>query len=148
MELQIVYDDPGTLDAPLTAVIALEIVADDEMLEVVCNESSEGRQHWIGEVAHAEATTIEVAPETLAQYVGTYRGLWGRTLVTVNVMLEDGALFLERNREKHRMLAQSDNTFACTCGLGYVFTANGKALATEVDEVHVSGAWTFARVNE
>jgi hypothetical protein len=148
MALDVTYEDPGTFDAPLTANIALELVVDNEMLETVCNESSEGRKHWVGEVAHAEATAVVVAPAILARYVGTYRGLWVTNLTTVRVTLENDGLVLQRNGETFRLLPQSDNTFACTCGLGYVFPAKGDEMATEVDEVHVSGAWTFARVTE
>jgi hypothetical protein len=152
MQVEVTYDDPGTFDAPLRAVVALEYAADDEMLELVCNEASEGgTKHWVGDkTADAHATAVEVVPGILAKYVGTYQGIWLDNPTTVEVTLEDGTLFLRRNRgEKSELVAQSETTFVCpTCQWGqpYVFTRDGDRMAPEVREVQVSGAWTFKRV--
>jgi hypothetical protein len=152
LRLDVVYDDPGAFEAPLEASFAMELAADDQLLEVVCAEASEGLSHWVGKTTDAEASVVSVAPDILAEYVGMYRGYWGNTRVTVQVTLEDGVLLLARATgrnnaaEKFRLLAQSDTAFDCSCGLGYIFTRGRGASAPEVAEVHVSGAWTFARV--
>ena len=150
------YDDPGTFDSPLHAVIRMEFVADDEMLETVCNESSEGRSHWGGDISDAEEKVVDVAPEILARYVGTYEGYWLQRPIKLEVTLEDDALFLLRTppytrnantaTEKSRLVALSETAFECSCGLGFIFTAEDGGIATEVSEVHVSGAWAFTRV--
>ena len=152
MQVDVTYEDPGTFDTPLHAVVALEFAADDEMLELVCNESSEGgAKHWVGDkTADARATAVEVAPEILAKYVGAYEGIWLDNPTRVEVTLEDGALFLSRNGSaKSALIAQSETTFVCTTcqwGQPYVFTREGDGMATEVREVQVSGAWIFKRV--
>jgi hypothetical protein len=152
IQLEVTYDDPGTFHSPLRAVVALEYAADDEMLELVCNESSEGgTKHWVGDkVTDARITAVEVAPEVLSKYVGTYQGIWLDNPTTVVVTLEDGALYLQRNRgERSELVAQSETTFVCTTcqwGQPYVFTRAGDGMATEVREVQVSGAWIFRRV--
>jgi hypothetical protein len=154
MQLDVTYDDPGVFDSPLHAVMEMGFAADDEMLETVCNESSEGRSHWGGEITEAEENVVEVAPEILAKYIGTYQGYWLRNLITVEVTLEDGALLLQRDPPYtteaedtiSRLLPLSDTAFECSCGLGFIFTAAGEGMATEVSEVHVSGGWTFTRV--
>ncbi len=156
MQLDVTYEDPGTFDMPLHASVELRYVADDELLETVCNESSEGLSHYGGEITEAEQNVVEVAPEILARYVGTYRGNWLRREITVEVTLEDGALYLERTPpyqeagvagvEKSELVALSDTSFECICGLGFIFTAEREGMATEVAEVHVSGAWPFRRV--
>jgi hypothetical protein len=151
MQLEVTYEDPGTFDSPLHEVVAMEYAADDELLEVVCNEASEGTKHWVGDKsADAQATAVDVSPKILAKYVGTYRGYWLDNLTTVEVTLEDGALFLRRNRgEKTPLLAQSETTFVCPgCQWGqpYVFTREGDGMATQVAEIQVSGAWIFKRV--
>lgn len=152
MQVEVTYEDPSTFDAPLRAVVALEYAADDEMLELVCNEASEGgTKHWVGDKARdARATAVEVAPEILAKYAGRYQGIWLDNPTTVEVTLERGALFLSRNGgEKSELVAQSETTFVCiTCQWGqpYVFTRGGDGMATEVREVQVSGAWIFKRV--
>ena len=80
----------------------------------------------------------------------TYQGIWLNNPTTVEVTLENGALFLRRNGgEKNQLVAQSETTFVCpTCQWGqpYVFTREGDGMATEVREVQVSGAWIFKRV--
>lgn len=48
--------------------------------------------------------------------------------------------------EPYRLLAQSENAFQCSCGLGYIFACNAGGAAPTVDEVHVTGGWTFERV--
>jgi hypothetical protein len=152
MQVEVTYDDPGTFDAPLRAVVALEYAADDEMLELVCAEASEGgTKHWVGDkTADAHATAVEVSPEILGKYVGRYEGIWLDNPTTVEVTLENGALLLARNRgEKNELIAQSETSFVCpTCQWGqpYVFTREGDGMATEVREVQVSGAWIFKRV--
>ena len=156
IQVDATYDDPGTFDSPLHAVIQMEFVADDEMLESVCNESSEGRSHWGGEISEADEKVVDVAPEILARYVGTYEGYWLRMPITVEVTLEDGALFLLRtppyarnaitSTEKSPLVAVSETAFACICGLGFIFAAEDGGMATEISEVHVSGGWPFRRV--
>ena len=156
VRLDVTYEDPGTFPSPVHALIEMQFVADSELLETVCNEASEGRSHWGGAITEAEEKVVEVAEEILARYVGTYQGIWLGNLITAEVTLEDGALFLERippysetgvtEAGKSRLLPQAETAFECTCGLGFVFTAEGEGMATEVAEVHVSGAWTFARV--
>jgi len=152
MQLEVTYEDPGAFDSPLHVVFAMEFAADDEMLETVCNEAPQGNSsNWVGEkVADPLATRVDVASEILAKYVGTYQGYWLDNPTTVEVTLEDGALFLRRNGgDKSELIAQSETTFVCgSCRWGqpYVFTREGDGMATEVAEVQVSGAWTFRRV--
>lgn len=152
MQVEVTYEDPGAFESPLRAVVELEYAADDEMLELVCNEASEGgTKHWVGDKqADAQATAVEVAAAVLAKYVGTYEGIWLDNPTTVEVTLENDELFLSRNgRAKSALVAQSETAFVCpTCQWGqpYVFTRDGDGMATEVREVQVSGAWIFKRV--
>jgi hypothetical protein len=158
IELQVTYDDPDTFNAPVEATVGLRFVADNELLEEVCNEASKGRNHWSGDISDAEELTVEVDEATLAKYVGIYEGTWLGNLIKADVRLEDGALVLYRNPPytesrrrdeyaQYAMIPQSDNAFECSCGLGFVFTgSNEDGMATEVLEVHVSGSWLFERV--
>ena len=152
MELDVTYDDPGTFAKPLHAVIKLEYAADDELLESVCNEATEGGvKHWVGDkTADAEKKIVTVAPEILAKYVGTYKGYWLDNPTTLDVTLENGGLVVVRNgSKKSPLLAQNEKTFVCpSCQWGqpYVFTREGDGMATQVAEIQVSGAWIFKRV--
>jgi hypothetical protein len=62
--------DPGALQEPWTVPVKLELNADTEQLEYVCNENERDREHLVGRTTDAKG--IKVAPEILARYVGTY----------------------------------------------------------------------------
>ena len=155
IQLDVTFEDSRTFDAPLHAVIDMELQADREMLEIVCNEASEAESRWDGAITEAEQEAVEVAPEILAGYVGTYTGSWLRSPTTLEVTLEDGALFLLRTPPyaesemtgtgRSRLIPKSNNAFECSCGLGFIFTVDDDGMATEVSEIHVSGGWTFRR---
>jgi hypothetical protein len=152
MQVDVTYDDPGTFDAPLQVVVNLEYAADDEMLELVCNEATEGGvKHWVGDkTADGHTTAVEVPADILGKYIGRYEGIWLSNPTRVEVTLENGSLWLSRNGgEKNQLVPQSETTFVCpTCQWGqpYVFTRQGNEMASEIREVQVSGAWIFKRV--
>jgi hypothetical protein len=157
MALEITYEDPGTFTEIVQATVDLALRPDGAMLEVVCNESETGQRHYTGEMSQAEAKLVEVPEATLERYVGTYQGIWLGNLITAEVTLEDGELFLKRtprysdtggntNYDTSRLVAQSQNAFDSNFGLGWVFNVDADGVATSVSEVHVSGAWPFERV--
>src|SRR6185369_4974799 len=122
MTLDVTYNDPGTFVSPLHAVIQMEYGADDEMLEIVCNEATEGgTKQWDGKKdtdALTKAVTVE--PQILSNYIGRYEGIWLDNPTRVDVTLENGALFLSRNGgKKSQLLPQSETAFVCpTCTWG------------------------------
>jgi len=152
MEVDVTYTDPGAFIEPLHTVIDLVYAADDVILEIVCNEASEGgTKHWVGDkLSDARASAVELDIETLSRYVGTYEGIWLEYLTTVDVTLQDGALYLSRNGEpKEELIPQSESTFicaTCTWSQPYEFRSSGNNAATSVVEVQVSGRWVFDRV--
>ncbi|MDG2087264.1 MAG: hypothetical protein P8J68_00775 [Arenicellaceae bacterium] len=157
IKLEITYDDPGTFTETVKAFVEMEYSADNEILENVCNESSKGLSHWNGEIQQADEKVVDVPEEILASYVGTYEGIWLGNLITAEILLEDGEMFLIRTppyaynggnveSAKSRLIAQSEIAFDCTCGVAFVFKADEEGVVTELEEVHVSGAWPFKRV--
>lgn len=152
MKVDVTFDDPGTFDEPLHTVVEMVYAADDVILEIVCDEATEGGvKHWVGDkVADARASAVELDQGILADYVGTYEGIWLEYLTTVVVTLEDGALYLSRNGEaKEELIPQSENTFicaTCTWSQPYVFNNENNSRAPFVEEVQVSGRWVFERV--
>lgn len=147
IQLDVTYEDPGAFESPLHAAIEMQFSADEEMLETVCSEAYGGeRGNWSTEVTEVADEAVEVAPEVLAMYVGTYSGMYLENAITVEVTLEDGELFMRRNGgARARLVPQSETTFV-RGGFGYVFAVGDEGVATEVSEVHVSGAWIFSRV--
>lgn len=157
MTLEVSYDDPDTFTQPVQATIDIEFRADTELLEIVCNESETGRQHYSGTMDQAEKQLVEIPLATLQNYVGTYRGVWLGNPITTEFFIENGELVLLRtprysdtggntDTARYKLVPQSQNAFDCSCGLGFVFHTDASGKATEVDEVHVSGPWPFARV--
>ncbi len=147
IQVEVIYEDPGAFESPLHASIEMQFAVDEEMLETVCNEAYGGeRGSWSTEVTSLAEEAVEIAPEILAGYVGTYQGMYLENLVTLEVVLEDGELLMHRNNGAGVPLIPQSETSFVRGGFGYVFSVDDEGMATEVSEVHVSGAWTFERV--
>ncbi len=144
------YDDPGAFESPLHATIEMSFAADDVMLETVCTEAYGGSEHWSTAVTGRDETSVQVAPEILARYVGTYRGMYLTNTITIRITMDGDRLFLQRgNGSRAPLAAQTETAFLPEGGgFGYVFTVAGGEMASAISEVHVSGAWTFDRVPE
>ncbi len=146
IEVNVTYEDPGAFESELHAVIDMEFVADDEMLETVCNEAYSGeRSGWTSEVSQVGEAAVALSPDEFANYVGTYKGVYLGNAVTVEVTIEDGELYMQRNNAPRAPLIPQSETAFIHSGLGFVFSFGDDGVATEVSEVHVSGAWTFSR---
>ena len=146
VDVEITYEDPGAFTEPLYVNLRWQYVADDVLLEVVCNESSQGTKHYTSDWEDVEAALVELPEELLATYVGTYEGIYIDNLVRVEVTLEDGQLFLQRGQSKQELIPQGERSFI-RGGWGYVFSVNEEGEATAVSEVHISGGWTFERLD-
>lgn len=155
--LEVTYEDPGTLKEPVQASIDLTYRANADILEVVCNESKTAQSHYSGELTQAEEKVVEIPEEVLESYVGTYQGIWLGNLITAEVTLDDGELYLTRtprysdtggntDSATSRLVPQSQNSFDSSFGLGWIFNVDDNGEVNSVSEVHVSGAWPFERV--
>jgi hypothetical protein len=146
MRVDVLYEDPGALERPVRAVIDMVLAVDEAMLETVCTEAYGGEQaSWTSQVEERDETGIELAPEILSRYVGTYEGMYLRNAITLEVTLQDGELFFQKNNgARQRLIPKSETSFLGGI-LGYVFTVDD-GVATTISEVHVSGAWPFNRV--
>ena len=152
IEIEVTYEDPGAFESPLQSTVEVNFAADDVMLETVCAEAYGGGEsdHWSTSVTGRDETSVEVDPEILARYVGTYRGMYLTNTITIQITMEGDQLFLQRGGGGRAPLApQTETAFLPQGGgFGYIFTAEGDGMASAISEVHVSGAWTFDRVPE
>ena len=155
--LEISYEDPGTLKQPVEVIVEMGIRVDTDILETVCNESETAQSHYKGEITQAIEKTVTVPEETLETYVGTYQGIWLGNMITAQVYLENGELYLTRSPRysdtggntdsaTSLLIPQSQNAFDSSFGLGWIFNADDNGDIVSVSEVHVSGAWPFKRV--
>jgi hypothetical protein len=153
LEIEVTFSDPGTYARPWTVKVGAEYSADTEMLEWVCNEgASRSVVHWVGKASDERRNEVQVAPEILARYVGTFveqPPFWrnvqgvgspraaGRTL---NITLENGRLVGDMDgRGKQGLVAMSESEFTGLYGLGVQFIEGGLYVK------HVSGNYRFAR---
>jgi len=143
MDLELTITDPGAFTRPWTVSVPLELRADTEMLETVCEEGSD---RWVGTVSQVRRNTVPVPRETLAQYVGVYRGMWATNVRTVRVRLEGDVLRVNGiYGEDVDLIPESATFFAGTDGLTYEFVVRDRGSATHVIERHVSGDYSYAR---
>jgi hypothetical protein len=70
LEIQKMLVDPGALQEPWAVPLKLELEADTEPLEYVCNENERDSQHLVGKASDEKG--IQVAAAILAKYVGSY----------------------------------------------------------------------------
>ncbi len=147
LEISVTFQDPAVYAKAWTLPLRAEFNADTELMESVCNEFTDnGQEHWIGRASDASKTAVKVAPEVLAKYVGTFRGLYLQRARIVDVTFSENTLFVSVNGgPKQPITPQSQTNFSGT-GLTYRFIPDGQGIATDLVEGHVSGDYTFARL--
>jgi hypothetical protein len=96
--IDVTYVDPGAFDRPLHAVVEMRYAADDELLELVCNEAAENSsQHWTGnKLTDAAQAAVDVPAGVLSGYVGRYEGIWLSNPTQVDITLDEGRLFTRK----------------------------------------------------
>ncbi len=145
LEVAITFDDPKAYARPWTVTMHARLVADTEMLESVCNENTLGVEHWVGKASDSEKTKVQVAPEILAKYAGTYKGPYLGGPRTVVVTVSGGTLFVSVNEgPRQPLVPQSESSFSGT-GLMYRFQLDGAGVPTHLIEGHVSGDYKYER---
>ena len=147
LQIEVTYTDPAAYAKPWGFTASMTLQSDTEMLETVCERSSE---HWVGSLSDAANSAVTVAPDVLARYVGVYSGFWGTTRRTVEVLLSGGQLIAKiaggtiAGDESRPLVPQTQTLFE-GLGLGYQFLVDDKGVATDVVEIHISGPWRFPR---
>ena len=118
----------------------------------VCNEAANANlSHWVGRASDEKKTEVQVAPEILSKYVGTYvegPKLWSHTGVprVVEITVSGGTLFGEMDgRGKQPLIAQSATSFAGLYGLGVEFLKTAPGEPARLLVKHVSGDYPFTR---
>jgi hypothetical protein len=149
LQVEVTFTDPAAYVKPWGFTANLELQADTELLESICERSSE---HWAGTVSDAERTAVTVAPEILARYVGVYGGVYLDTKRTIDVTLSGGQLIARvvgaaavDGGEMRPLVPQSDTLFE-GAGLGYKFVVDDKGVATAVIEIKINGPITYTRL--
>jgi hypothetical protein len=156
MQVEVTFTDPGAYKKPWGFTAAMELAADTEMLEAVCEKSSDA---WAGSLSQAANQAVSVPPDVLARYVGVYTGIYGGNKRTYEVSLSGGHLIakivgeavegglgaagLEDGAERP-LVPQSQTVFE-GLGLGYQFIVDDKGVATDLVVIHISGPYKYSR---
>jgi hypothetical protein len=157
LQYEVTYTDPKAYTKPWSFKSDMALGADTEMLEAICEKSSE---EWGGTLSDASGTGVSVAPEKLKGYVGVYRGIYSGKERTYEVSLSGNALIAKilgddvegglgaaglDDGAPRPLMALSDTVFE-GLGLGYQFIVDDKGVATHMIVVHISGPYKYARV--
>jgi hypothetical protein len=150
MDIEVTLSDPKIYPHPWTVSLYANLVPDTELMEAVCNESTAGREHWVGKASDEKKNEAHVAPEVLAKYVGTYKeqDLWGQGPHPriIEITVSDGKVIAElKGRGKTQLTAQNDHLFSGFFGWGIDFVTDSQGIPTHLLEQHVSGDYRFQR---
>jgi hypothetical protein len=127
MEIVRTAVDPGALAQPWTVPVKLELYADTEPLEYVCNENERDAQHLVGK--ESDDKGIPLAAELLAKYAGSYNFTDPVTheVVTFIFKVDTDHLILSGVGPSTPLTAVSETEFA-TSGMSLKFEqSNGGA---------------------
>jgi len=146
LELEVTFSDPAVYARPWTVAVRAELAADTEILEWVCNENNRGLEHWVGKASDERKGEVQVAPEILSRYIGTYEEqspLWRAVPRVVEITVAEGRLFANMDgRGAVPLFGLSEASFTGLYGLGVEFIDSG---AGGLFVKHVSGNYRFAR---
>jgi hypothetical protein len=156
LQVEVTFTDPGAFTKPWDFTADMTLAADTEMLEAICEKSSDA---WAGTLSDAAGQGVSVPADVLARYVGVYTGIYGGRTRTYEVALSGGRLTakvageavegglgaagLEDGAER-TLVPQSQTVFE-GLGLGYQFIVDDKGVATDLVVIHISGPYKYSR---
>lgn len=146
LELEVTLSDPAAYAKPWTVAVRAELAADTEMIEWVCTESDQHVERWVGRASDERKGEVQVAPEILEKYIGTYveqPPFWRAIPRVVEITVSNGRVLADMDgRGKVPLIASSDTEFSGLYGLGVEFIQGGSG---GLFVKHVSGNYRFAR---
>lgn len=156
LQIEVTITDPGAFSEPWGYDVEMELAADTEMLEAVCDRSSDA---WSGSLSDFTSQAIDVPVEILERYVGSYTGVYGGSERTFDVVLSDGELVATITRGytssglgaaglgegAPRVLVPQSETLFDGLGLSFQFVVGAEGVATELIVTHISGNYTYTR---
>lgn len=156
LQVEVTFTDPGAFSNPWGFTLVMELEPDTEMLESVCERSSDT---WEGTLSDAAERGVSVSADVLAGYVGSYTGIYGGGERTYEVSLSGGELRARivgdyqpqglgaagLDEGAPRALVPLSETLFEGLGLGYRFIVNADGVATNLIVTHVSGDYNYSR---
>jgi hypothetical protein len=156
LHVEVTYTDPDAYTRPWGFTSDSMLAADTEMLEAVCEKTSD---HWTS-LSDLSKAAVTVPPEVLAKYVGVYSGIYGGRPRTFEITLDGGSLVAKIQGDAvegglgatgldegaARTLVPQSETVFDGLGLGFRFVMDDTGVANELVVIHISGPYTYRRV--
>ena len=145
MQVELTFDDPKTYTRPWTISVAVNYIADDDLIEYVCSENERDDRHLVGTLQDEKKQEVKVSRDTLSRYPGTYRiEPFGEFRISVaNDQLQ---MALPGGGVSQSLVAQSDRQFVSPIGVIVEFIVGPQGPATEMVLKLVEGDMKEARV--
>jgi len=144
LRVEVTFNDPTAYAKPWGFTAAMALAPDTEMLESVCERSSD---QWTG----GSDTAVTVPPDVLARYVGVYHGFYQENKRTIEVTFSGGELIARiigaaavDGGEIRPLIPQSQTLFEGG-GIAYQFIVDDKGVTTALEEIHISGPQRFPK---
>jgi hypothetical protein len=128
------FSDPGAYEKPWTVKTEMRYLPDTDLLEYVCAENEKDRVHMVGTNSDDTKNPVQLAPEVLSKYVGTYaRQLSNGALQEILIALENGGLTMSGFGQINRpMTALSETAFTTPGDNHFEFLKNEKGYVTQL----------------
>jgi hypothetical protein len=117
-DVDVTFRDLAIYEKPWMVKVDGLFTADTELIEAVCAENEKDRVHLVGKKSDDAKDAVQLAPEILSKYAGTYEfhakelGMPGPDVFPLKIAVEDGVLLLSfGDGPKEPMTALSENTF-------------------------------------
>ncbi len=139
MEVTATFEDPKIVAHSWTIAVQMDLAADRELLEYVC-ENEKDRGHIQSASTAAPARETAIASETLARYAGTYEiRKSDKTVEIVEISAANGDLFWELDKQgRQRLIPFGGATFSLS-GSWIVFVADSAGSITHFTMQEVEG---------
>ena len=120
LELTQTFEDPRVFTKPVTISVKVDLVADTEMLEYVCNENEKDHARLVGKASDDRKNAVKVGRDVLARYVGAYEFRATEDpsqVIVVNVTLSGDEILLDvGGKDPQPMIPLSDTLFSTVGG--------------------------------
>jgi hypothetical protein len=148
MEIAETIDDPKVFNKTFTITIQATLVPDTDILEYVCAENEKDRQHLVGTTSDAKPAAVKVAPEVLAQYVGSYEFAFPENPTvpgTYNVTMSGGELFMDTEGKGRTPLMPVSESVFYLRDARIEFVKDAKGTVTHFTRTWVEGDLEYMR---
>jgi hypothetical protein len=148
IEIEETLSDPKIYEKPWSIKIQANLIADTEMLEFVCAENEKDVKHLVGKASDDRNKGVQVAPEILSRYVGTYDFRFPENptqMVPVAVSISGGQLLVDFLGDKRPLTPLSETSFSSEGNL-VTFVVNTQGVVTQLVVQAAEGDLKAARI--